>query len=147
MGKLLTRKDVLSKNRLKMELVEVPEWEGDVYIRELSQGQLLEYNEHLHKISEKNPEITPSASLELMALLVFYSVCDEQGNPLFAEDDVKDLANSNLNVLLTLSTKIMKLSGVSGEAIDEVAANLKNAQSDSSATDLPTNSDAPSVTS
>ncbi len=141
MSTILTREDFLAKSKsLKLELVEVPDLGGSVYLRELSTGQRLEYRERIVQLQAINPQIGPANSLEIMALMISFSACDETGVPLFKEEDVKALADNSPNALMELSIKVMELSGISGKAIEEVAANLKKVQSSSSATDLPTNS-------
>jgi hypothetical protein len=123
---------------LKKEPVELAN--GIVYIRELSGKGLLDYREKIEALQKINPEITPSSSIELMASLVAMTACDETGNLLFTEDDVKQLMEGSLADLLTLSKKALSLSGVPQNVIDEVAVNLKNAPI-SSTTDSPTNSE------
>jgi hypothetical protein len=133
--KVLGREALLSASKnLKKELVEVPELGGSIYIRELSGKQLFQYNERIESLQKVTPELTPSSSLELVSLLVSLSACDEAGNLLFTEEDVKELSNNSFSVLMRLMKKALELSGINPKAIGEVADNLKNAQKDSSTT-------------
>jgi hypothetical protein len=135
MGKVLSRTDFLaaSSNR-KRELVDVPELGGSVYLRELSTGQLLEYNDRIEKLRGAHSDVTPAASLELMSLMISMSACDEEGVLLFTEADVKALAENSIGVIIGLSTKAMEVSGIGKAVIEEVAAELKKVPTDSSAT-------------
>ena len=136
-AKVLSRADFLSASKnLKRDLVEVPELGGAVYLRELNASQLIAFNERLTALQLKGKKkVTFSTSLELMALLISMSACDEEGNLLFTEADVKTLADNSPNLLLELSIKAAETSGMNSKAIQEVAANLKKATSGS----LPTN--------
>lgn len=117
---------------LERKLVPVPQFNGSVWVRQLSGKSLLSYNEYISELQAKNPQINASNSVDLMALLISYTVCDEDGNLLFAKEDAEKLAENSLDVLLLLSSEAMKVSGVSTEAIDEVKNKLKNEMDSSS---------------
>lgn len=130
MTKILGRNDLLG-NHLKRELVEVPELDGSLYLRELSTSQILAFNARVEKLrSEGHQEVTPEVSVSLMALLLSFSACDEDGNLLFTEADAGKLVDNNISTLTSLSTKVMEISG-----LNEVAANLPNALTTSSSSD------------
>lgn len=133
--KILSRADFIAATQMKREAVPVPELGGTVFVSQLYAAQLLDYNEYIQQLKRDGvSEITPSASLALMARLVSLAVCDENGLPLFTESDVKDLVKSHPGVLLALSTKAMELSGLSNDAVNEVAEQLKKNQSNASST-------------
>lgn len=133
MTRVLTREDFLAKSKsLQLKPFEVPELGGTVYLRELSGGQLLDYNERIQKLQAVNSEISPATSIELMALLISFSACGEDGSPLFTEADVKALAENSLGMILRLSRQILEVSGVDSKAIAEVISNLKKAQTGTS---------------
>jgi hypothetical protein len=128
--KILSRADFIAATQMQREAVPVPELGGTVYICQLYAAQLLDYNELIQKLKKEGlQEITPSASLALMARLVSMAACDENGSPLFTEADAKELVKSHPSVLLALSVKAMELSGLTGEAVKEVAEQLKKNQS------------------
>jgi len=132
--RVLSRADFLAATEMKREAVPVPELGGTVYLSQLYAAQLLDYNELIQKLKRDGmQDVTPSTSLALMARLVSMSACDEDGNPLFTEADVKELVKSHPSVLLALSTKAMELSGLSSDAVKEVVTQLKkNQKKDSS---------------
>jgi hypothetical protein len=121
-----------SSSNLKREKVELDI--GIVYVRELSGKALLEYNEKIEELKKDNPEINNSNSLELVALLVSKSACDEKGELLFAPEDVKELMDGSFATLKLLAEKAMVVSGIKQNVISEVTSNLKNAQTGSSTT-------------
>lgn len=137
----MTKRKVLDRDmflqagaNLKRELVTI-EGFGSVYVRELGGKSLLVYNEKIEDLQKINPEITPASSVELMALLVSLTACDENGRLLFTAEDVAVLSDNSINVLMTLSQAALRISGVPMNAIEEVAANLGNALPDSSTSD------------
>lgn len=139
--KILSRADFLAATVLKRETVPVPELGGTVYINQLYAAQLLDYNELIQQLKrDGKQDVTPSTSLELMARLVSMAACDADGNALFTEADVKELVKSHPNVLLKLSTKAMELSGLAGEAVKEIVAQLKKNQNGGSFTNSRRNS-------
>lgn len=129
--KILSKGDFFA---FKKELVEVPELDGSVYVKELGGKSLLTYRERIEDLQKVSSELDEKNSLELMALLVSLTACDEEGDLIFSETDVKKLADTHIGVLLRLSTKALEVSGMGKAVIDEVADNLKNAQADSSTT-------------
>jgi hypothetical protein len=132
--KTLSRADFLkAKDNLKLEPYDLPELGGAVYLRELGTPQLMAYNDRIKTIGKRGKkDVSPSTSLELMALLVSMSACDKEGNLLFSEKDAATLQYNNPVALLKLSVRIAELSGMANEGIQEVSANLKKAVSDSS---------------
>lgn len=124
MTKILGRDDLLAGTSLKRELVEIPELDGALWLRELSTSQLLKFNARVNELKAEKQEVDFETSLNLMSLVVSMSACDEGGNLLFTEADAARLADSRVNVLMTLSTKALQLSGMDID-LSEVIDNLK----------------------
>lgn len=129
--RILSRQDFLSGDHLKKELVPVPDLDGSIWIRELGTGQILAFNQRVKDLREAGvTEVTADQSLELMTLIISMSACDPDGNLIFTEADVSALLINKINVLQTLADKVMELSGLQnrfdGDAVSEVAADLKN---------------------
>jgi hypothetical protein len=126
--KVLSRAAFL--NNLKRERVEIPDMGGAVILREMTAKQKIDYNDHLNQIKDargENAELTPSDSIDLMALMISMTACDEDGALLFTAEDVQALAENSPSILLDLSIKAMELSGLGSTAIDEVKAEIKKA--------------------
>lgn len=88
----LSKKDILGSKDYKTEVVSVPEWGGDVLIRELSGYDRDKYQLELVSIDAKG---VPTPKFENIAraklFLVALSIVDEQGNKLFTEEDIEAL--------------------------------------------------------
>lgn len=130
--KVLNRSEFLKAvNNFKREIVEISI--GSVYVAELSTAQIFIYQDRLNKLKLKGKkQVDAKTSVELMALLVSLSVCDEDGNPLFSEADVSALSRAKPEDMITLSVKAMELSGMANDAITEVREQLKKNQNSSS---------------
>ena len=62
--------------------------------------------------------------------LVQWSVCDEQGNPLFEAGDLEPLMSKAASAFLRLQDAILALSGLTEESRKELEKNLLSAPSD-----------------
>ena len=137
--KILGRDDLLSGNHLKRELIEVPELDGSIWLKELSTPQLLLFRSTAESYSDERGHINVENDIKLMTLALSLSACDADGNLLFTEQDVIQLMNNKLNVLATLGAKVLELSGMDID-VNEVTANLKKVNQKSSSSTLRENS-------
>lgn len=127
----LNRADFLSSiSRLKRMEVELDD--GIVFVREMSGKSLLEYDAKLNDLKTSGTEVTPANSLEIVSLLVARTVCDENGELLFTENDVEALSNSSMSILKLLAEAAMKISGLPQKTIDEAKNTLGNDPTNSS---------------
>lgn len=128
----LTADDFFAANAPERERVVVRG--GAVYVHELRPDQFIKYQARIKTLKLKGKKkVDVETSLELMALLVSMTVHDKDGNPLFSESQIKKIARTKPDTLLTLSVKAMEKSGLKNEQIQEVAANLKKIQNGDSA--------------
>lgn len=114
---ILNRDAIRSCNDLKRELVNVPEWGGDVYVRELSvaelQGYLMMMREGQSDIS--NIDTSKMDIAKTMTKLVIYCVVDEDGNRLFTMDDAEWLEGKSVKALKRVASVAQRLSGMGEE--------------------------------
>ena len=94
---VLTREEILSFNDLSMEIVNVPEWGGDVKVRCLTGGERDELESLV--VREKGDGDKNIDLSNFRARLVALSAIDENGNRLFTLDDVKELAKKSAKAL------------------------------------------------
>jgi hypothetical protein len=122
----LTKQQILSTSP-RLKEVEVPEWGGSVFIRPLTiheQAKLAD----LGTKYEKNSVVDRMKNCTLR--LVQWSVCDDQGNPLFETADLEPLMNKAASAFLRLQDAILALSGLTEESRKELEKNLLSAPSD-----------------
>ena len=123
---MLTRDQILQKNDIQVKQISVPEWGGEVFIRQLTRGEQdtylkRQYGETRLKQDSKakNQEISAVNIYGHDAFLVACGVCDEDGKPLFKQDDVDALKKKNGEVIGRLATEIVKFSGMAGDVTVE----------------------------
>ncbi len=122
----LTKQQILSTSPRPKE-VDVPEWGGSVFIRPLTiheQAKLAD----LGTKYEKSSVVDRMKNCTLR--LVQWSVCDEQGNPLFEAGDLEPLMSKAASAFLRLQDAILALSGLTEESRKELEKNLLSAPSD-----------------
>ena len=105
-------KELIFGKKLKVVKVSVPEWGGDVYVRELTAKEHDDINDAVRKgKSITNPDL---------AMMV---ICDENQKPLFTEKDRTQLELVSGNALIRILTASAKLSGADDGTIKELEKN------------------------
>lgn len=125
---VLRRDEILNASDLKRELVSVPEWGGDVYVRELTGRERDELN------ALRDSDMAAFKRV-VHQRLVRYAVVDDDGKPLFTEEDETEIGSKSFEVLERLCGVVMRLSGLSKEAQEELAKNSKGTPTDGSSSD------------
>lgn len=111
---ILDKAGILGADDSKTEKVSVPEWGGEVCVRNLAGWERDQIDNWISLAKEKN-DFTNSR-----AKLVSMSLCDEAGKPLdFTEADMLQLSKKSAAPLSRLYDACMRLSGFSaGDAKD-----------------------------
>lgn len=90
-SKTLTAEQILSANDVKLELVEVPEWGGAVYVRQMSARAREEFDALLLGDGDGEELDTKNVRARVIAL----AACDETGKPLFTLNQAEALAEKS----------------------------------------------------
>lgn len=125
---LLTREAILAADDLKRELISVPEWGGDFYLRTLTAGERERW-ESLY-LNRKGDE--GQVKQFIQASLVALTAVDEAGNHLFTEADIPALNNKSSHVLLKVASKALELNRVGGQEVEELGKNSETTLDDAS---------------
>ena len=88
----LTAKDILGADDLKSERVEVPEWDGYLFVRVMTGDERDKWELYI-----QSREIESMDGVR--ALFVSYTAVDESGKRLFTDDQVKELGNKSASAL------------------------------------------------
>ena len=111
----LTRDQIIAANKtLPKEVVNIPEWGGDVYVHSLT----VKDRTNMAFIADSK-----DANKKFMALLVIATTFDENGNRLFTDDDidtVMEFGSAGTSKIFEISSK---LNGFSKEEIEELKGN------------------------
>lgn len=109
----------------------VPEWGGrTVYIRQISAAAALTLDEKLKALPKER-------RAEALALILIETLCNENGDPIFAEEHLKQLMSRNAKVLERLQEKALVKLGWKKK--DELKNVLSEAPTDASPSDLRVN--------
>lgn len=138
----LTRDQILGKVDLQIKELDVPEWGGSVFIRQLTRGEQDTYlkrqyaDAHLKQDSRaKQQEISAVNIYGHDAYLCACGICDAEGVQQFKPADVKALETKNGEVIGRIALAIVEFSGMRvdaavarGEKTDEqaLADEIKN---------------------
>lgn len=126
----LTREQILGIQDIEVKEIEVPGWNGTVFIRKLTRGQQDEYaKRRFGKTAMKHlggqQEVESDISLfGHDAWLFAQGVCDEDGKRLFSNSDVSKLNEKSGEAIGLVAQKIVKFSGMV-EDVEELEK-LKN---------------------
>jgi len=119
--KTLTRENILQVKDITTELVEVPEWGGSVYVRGMTGTERDTFEASIVKLKGKGQSVDMS---NIRAKLAAKSICDESGNLLFTDADIKELGKKSAGALQRVFEVAQRLSGIGDEDVAELAGEL-----------------------
>ena len=106
---MLTREDILQADDLKRIEVKVPEWNGSVYVRQLNGEDGVAMVEAMRD-SEGN-----IVASRMIPVTVAFTACDEEGNLLFAINDVEAIGKKSARALKRIFEVSNALNSISEE--------------------------------
>jgi hypothetical protein len=115
---VLSKSDILGRTALRTKEIEIPEWNGSVLIRELTQNERTEV-ELLVWDGKENKDVMRKLKVNLVIL----SVIDTEGKRLFDEKDYDELSKKSASAIDRISDAILKLSGITGKETKEIEKN------------------------
>ncbi len=119
----LTREEILAaREDRKPQLLEVPEWGGDVYIRVLSARDQMALSD------TGKPEETPIKVL-------IHSIVDEHGERILKDEDFDALAEEDFPIIMRVFGFAAKLNGFSNKELEAAIEGFKPAQDEFSFTE------------
>jgi hypothetical protein len=134
----LTRDQILESPEFVTEPVDVPEWGGDgarVLVKALSSAERDRYEQSIIKTSGKGRKATRELNLiNARAKIAVLAMVDEEGKPLFTENDMPLLSRKSGAALGRIAEVAMRLAGLTDEDLDELEGNSESSQADSSVT-------------
>lgn len=109
----LKANEILAVNDIPHVKVEVPEWNGDVYLRGLTAKER----------SELFAEADDFNSIEWQAKFLAVVLVDENRQPIFSNGQAQGLADKNYAVVQRLALKAMDLGRAREEDVEEAEKN------------------------
>lgn len=122
----LTKEQILSADDLKQELVEIPEWGGEVLVREL-RGRERDAFEEGSLDKQRNLKMA-----NMRARLVAMSVIDDEGERLFTSKEALELGEKSASALNRLFEVCCRLSGITSDDVDKLEGNLETVHQEES---------------
>lgn len=111
---LLNKQQIQEADDLPFQIVEMPEWGGEVKIRMMS-GK--------HRIEFEKRNALAKTELETMINLIMFSCVDEDNNLLFDAKDYEFLSNKSAKSLMRIFNEAVKMSVLSTEGLENKAKN------------------------
>lgn len=129
---LLSRTAILEADDRKYETVACPEWSGDVRLRSITGTQRDAYEQSLMQSSGSDRRMNlRNARVKLIVLCAV----DEDGRQLFSTDDLAQLGRKNAAPIDRLFDACRKLSGMSEQDVEELAADFGATPDDAGTSD------------
>ncbi len=123
---MLTKKQILEAQDRQIEVVLVPEWGGEVFVRNITG-----YERDAIEASVAGTE--GKADLRnYRAKVLSRAICDPEGKRVFDDEDVVALGNKSGLVLNRIYEVAQRLNGMRAEDVEETAKNSSSDQSEDS---------------
>ena len=111
---MLTRDQILMCDDLPREIIQVPEWGGEVQVRTMTGA-----DRDAFEASLINKDNQSGGRLEnVRARLVSLALCDESGGRLFNDADVISLGQKSAKALDRVFTVAQRLNGIGADQVD-----------------------------
>mgnify|MGYP007032671149 FL=1 len=120
---LLSRDDILGSDDLSLERVDVPEWNGVLYVRVMTAGERDQFESEVAGVGKRFKNMS-----NLRARLVCLVGCDENGNRLFEAGDAVALGAKSAAAVDRVFSVAAKLNGFTSQDIDELEGESEPAQ-------------------
>ena len=119
---LLNRDAILAALDLPKELVSVPEWGGDVYVRSLTGKERDQFESGM--IEQRGKSQTVNLS-NIRAKLASMTICDEDGKRIFTDADMQALSGKSAVALQRVFEVAQRLSGLGATDVEELTKGLE----------------------
>jgi hypothetical protein len=123
---MLTREAILSADDLKSECVSVPEWGGEVTVRELTATDRDEFEASV--VTTNGTKVSYDAK-NMTAKLVALSIVDDAGARMFSDADIHALGRKSAGALKRVFNVAQKLSRIGEDELEELGKGLKETAS------------------
>lgn len=125
---LLGRDEILKASDLPTQDVDCPEWGGVVRVRGLRAEERAAFHNRQVKLVSKGTKVEAVVNRDTAndAFLVSLAAVNDNGDPVFTEKDVAELAKKSSLVITRLSKAIQDLSGMSKEAEELLGKNSED---------------------
>jgi len=117
---LLNKDQILKADDLKSEIVEVPEWGGEVKVRTMTGIERDTFEESIFDSKGKDTKMNFK---NLRAKLVVLTIIGDNGERLFIEADVEALGKKSAKALDRIFGVAQRLNGIGQKEVEELTKN------------------------
>jgi len=110
----LKREQILKAKDLQTAEVEVPEWGGSVRVRTMTGEARQAFQESINTPKGKLPK-------NMIEALVIATAVDDDGEPLFVQDDIAELKKKSSLALQRVFEVAAELNGLTDKSIDKIS--------------------------
>ncbi len=118
----LTREQILQVDDIKIEIVPVPEWDGEVIVRTMTGTDRDIWDNLLYKEGKVN--FLDNTRARLLAC----TIIDENDNLVFSEDDIDALGKKSSLAINRIFDVAKRLNGLGSEQIEDLEKNSEKTQ-------------------
>jgi len=129
---VLNRDEILAVDDIQIELIEVPEWGGAVFVKGMTGAERDRFESGIVRISGDESQVN---MVDIRAKLCAATAVDEDGKKLFTAADIKELTKKSAVALQKVYEAATRLSGMSDEDVEELAEGLEESPFEDSAFD------------
>jgi hypothetical protein len=115
---MLTAEEILKAEDKSLVLLSVPEWGGDLYVRVMSGGERDKWELDTQKV------MSDGDNTLIRATLCAKCICDDKGNRLFTDKQIKALSQKSSAPLMRVFEVARKLNKLTDEDLEELEKNL-----------------------
>lgn len=119
---ILNKESILQASDIKTEIVPVPEWGGDVYVKGMTGAERDKFEASIVTLRGTNQMVNMA---NVRAKLASMTICDESGKRIFTDSDVLELAKKSASALQRVFKVAQRLSGIGEDDVKELAEGLK----------------------
>jgi hypothetical protein len=123
---MLSRDDILAVEDLSRQKVKVPEWGGEVYVRELTALEGAKYDAWMY--GNKDDKVALASGFN--SVIVMLSACDESGARLFTDDDLESIQGKNPSAINRIAEAALRLNKMREEDFEAEVKNSESEQTD-----------------
>lgn len=116
----LTREQILAAPDIERELVQVPEWGGDVWVYGLTGAELDQFQLEITRMKGQKAEVDLANVRSKLAAL---AMRDESGARLFTDADVQVLSAKSAKPLARVFDVAQRLSGLTTDEVERIRKN------------------------
>lgn len=117
---MLTKDAILAADDLRKEIVLVPEWGGDVFVRSMTGTERDDFEQSVYNSNGKSKDTNLS---NIRARLCALTMIGEDGERLFELADAIKLGKKSAKALDRVFSVAQNLNGLSGSDVEELAKN------------------------